>query len=37
MLKRALVFTSPMILSLKNQQLVLAYKDTPEEKTYCAD
>ena len=32
MLKRTLVFSSPMILSLKNQQLVIAYKDTPDEK-----
>ncbi len=32
MLKRALVFSSPMILSLKNQQLVIAYKDAPDEK-----
>lgn len=32
MLKRTLVFSSPMILSLKNQQLVIAYKDFPEEK-----
>ena len=32
MLKRALVFSSPMILSLKNQQLIVAYKDSPDEK-----
>lgn len=32
MLKRTLVFSSPMILSLKNQQLVLAFKDSPDEK-----
>jgi CRISPR-associated protein Cas1 len=32
MLKRTLVFSSPMILSLKNQQLVLTYKDSPDEK-----
>ncbi len=32
MLKRTLVFSNPMILSLKNQQLVLAYKDSPNEK-----
>lgn len=32
MLKRTLVFSSPMILSLKNQQLVFAYKDSPDEK-----
>lgn len=33
MLKRTLVFSSPMILSLKNQQLVIAYKDSPDEKS----
>ena len=32
MLKRTLVFSSPMILSLKNQQLVLTFKDSPDEK-----
>lgn len=32
MLKRTLVFSSPMILSLKNQQLVIAYKDASDEK-----
>ena len=32
MLKRTLVFSNPMNLSLKNQQLVLAYKDSPDEK-----
>ena len=32
MLKRTLVFSSPMIHSLKNQQLVYAFKDTPNEK-----
>ena len=32
MLKRTLVFESPMILSLKNLQLVVAYKDFPDEK-----
>ena len=32
MLKRTLVFSSPMILSLKNQQLVLAFKESPDEK-----
>lgn len=31
MLKRTLVFSSPMILSLKNQQMVIAYKDSPED------
>ncbi len=33
MLKRTLVFSNPVNLSLKNKQLVLAYKDTPDEKT----
>lgn len=32
MLKRTLVFTSPMNLTLKNQQLVLAFKDDPDTK-----
>ena len=32
MLKRTLVFTSPMILTLKNLQLEVAYKDSPDEK-----
>lgn len=32
MLKRTLVFSSPMILALKNQQLVFSYKDFPDEK-----
>ena len=32
MLKRTLVFSSPMILSLKNQQIVFSYKDFPDEK-----
>ena len=32
MLKRTLVFSSPMILSLKNLQMVVAYKDSPDEK-----
>lgn len=32
MLKRTLVFSSPMILSLKNLQLIVAYKDSPDEK-----
>lgn len=31
MLKRTLVFSNPMILSLKNQQLVIAYRDSPDE------
>ncbi len=33
MLKRTLVFSNPISLSLKNQQIVIAYKDTPDEKT----
>lgn len=33
MLKRTLVFSNPMFLSLRNQQLVLAYKDDPENTT----
>lgn len=33
MLKRTLVFSSPVYLSLRNQQLVLAYKDSPENTT----
>lgn len=32
MLKRALVFSSPMILTLKNRQMVIACKDLPDEK-----
>lgn len=32
MLKRTLVFSNPINLSLKNQQIVIAYKDTPDEK-----
>lgn len=32
MLKRSLVFASAVTLSLKNGQLVIAYKDCPEEK-----
>lgn len=32
MLKRTLVFSNPMNLSLKNRQLVLAYKDDPDTK-----
>jgi len=32
MLKRTLVFSSPMVLSLKNQQLVFSYKESPDEK-----
>ena len=32
MLKRTLVFSNPMTLSLKNCQLVLAYKDGPDNK-----
>ncbi|MDY4654532.1 MAG: type II CRISPR-associated endonuclease Cas1 [Prevotella sp.] len=33
MLKRTLVFSSPVNLSLRNQQLLLAYKDDPENIT----
>lgn len=33
MLKRTLVFTNPMILKLRNSQLVIAYKDFPSETT----
>lgn len=33
MLKRTLVFSSPMFLSLKNQQLVIANKESQENKT----
>ncbi len=32
MLKCTLVFSNPMNLSLKNQQIVIAYKDSPDEK-----
>ena len=32
MLKRTLVFSNPMSLSLKNCQLVLAFKDDPVKK-----
>jgi len=32
MLKRTLVFSNPISLSLKNQQIVIAYKDSPDEK-----
>lgn len=32
MLKRTLVFSNPMVLSLKNQQLVIAFKDSQDEK-----
>ena len=32
MLKRTLIFSNPMVLSLRNQQLVVAYKDSPDEK-----
>ena len=32
MLKRTLVFSNPMTLSLKNSQLVLVYKDDPDNK-----
>ncbi len=33
MIKRTLIFSSPVYLSLKNRQLVLAYKDNPDETT----
>lgn len=33
MIKRTLVFTNPMFLSLKNCQLVMTYKDSPDEIT----
>lgn len=32
MLKRTLVFSSPMTLTLRNRQLVMAFKDTPDER-----
>lgn len=32
MLKRTLLFTSPVYLSMKNEQLVVCFKDTPDEK-----
>ena len=32
MLKRTLVFSNPMTLSLRNGQLVLVYKDDPDNK-----
>lgn len=32
MLKRTLIFSNPMNLSLRNQQIVIAYKDSPDEK-----
>ena len=32
MLKRTLLFTSPVYLSMKNGQLVVCFKDTPDEK-----
>lgn len=33
MLKRTLVFSNPMYLSLRNQQLVVAYKEDPDNTT----
>lgn len=33
MIKRTLIFSSPVYLSLKNQQLVISYKETPDEAT----
>lgn len=32
MLKRSLVFTSPTVLTLKNKQLVISFKEVPTEK-----
>ena len=32
MLKRTLVFTTPLQLSLKNSQLVISFKEVPAEK-----
>ena len=32
MLKRTLLFTSPVYLSLKDEQLVVCFKDTPDDK-----
>ena len=32
MLKRTLLFTNPVCLSLKNEQLVVSYKDIPDDK-----
>ena len=32
MLKRTLLFTSPVYLSVKNEQLVVCFKDTPDDK-----
>lgn len=32
MLKRTLVFSSPMTLTLRNRQLVMTFKDTPDER-----
>lgn len=37
MLKRTLVFSNPMSLSLKNCQLVLAFKDDPDNKNDHSD
>lgn len=31
MLKRTLLFTSPVYLSLKNEQLVVCFKDAPDD------
>ena len=33
MLKRILMFTTPVYLSLRNQQLVLTFKEDPEKST----
>lgn len=35
MLKRTLLFTNPVYLSMKNEQLVVCFKDTPDEKHTC--
>ena len=33
MLKRSLVFSNPVYLSLRNQQLVITFKDAPDKST----
>lgn len=33
MLKRTLIFSNPVYLSLRNQQLVLTFKDAPDKST----
>jgi len=32
MIKRTLVFSSPVVLSMKNSQMVISFKETPDEK-----